>query len=127
MPANVVELKGADKKDPQRFRDRKVSESAAEDMTGKLRSAPEHLDARTVLVWEDVRKTVPWLRDADCFLIESTVKLITKMQYEPEEMKAADYSNLRAMLGQLGMTPADRSKVNIVPEPKKEDDPWANM
>lgn len=105
---------------------------------------PEHwhaldpeLRAQLVDIWHEVANRVPSgvLTDADRFALELVVGLLWQWRHNSPArgvpargfggLSAADTGTLKTMLGLLGMTPADRSKVSAsVGEGDKTDDPW---
>lgn len=127
MPANVVELKGADKVNPGRFTERKASDKAVEAQTNKLGRAPGYFDSQYREIWDEMRERVPWLRDTDAYAVELLCRIMYVSRYDYEHLTAAQVSCARGLLAQLGMTPVDRAKINITAEPSKEDDPWSKI
>jgi hypothetical protein len=116
-PTNILELKGAFKKDPQRFAAR---ENEPVPVSG-LGDAPGYMTFEQKECFQEIRsKAHPGtMSDADSVAVEIAACLLAEFRADPQEFTAAKLGRLQAFLGQFGMTPADRSKV-AAPKPKKE-------
>ena len=113
-PTNVLILKGAFKKDPQRKRvDPKTN--------GPIGFAPRHLSAAEKKIWRELIKIMPVgiVTCAERIALEEMCYLIHEMRTELEYMTDGRRSLLRSYLGQFGMTPADRAKINVPPPAPK--------
>lgn len=121
LPKNVHYLKGTDKKDPQRMRAR---ENEPED-TRDLGSVPETLTELERKAWDEiVNNAIPGvLGQADRQAVELAAVLMTK--FRARETTAADIGQLIRLLGQFGMTPSERSKINVGGK-GKEENPFAD-
>lgn len=113
-PTNVLELTGAFKANPSRGRERENEPSPEEPIS----DAPAHFDAGQAEAYRElVRKAHRGvLCDADSVVVEAGAVLLARMRKAPDEFTAGEFGRLEAILGKLGMTPADRSKVSA---PKK--------
>ncbi|KMQ75292.1 terminase [Marinobacter subterrani] len=121
-PTNVLEMKGAFKKDPQRARqDPEVS--------GKLKAPPEHLTEVQKAIWKDIVKAAPKgvITESDRFSLEICCILLAQFRLEPLEFPAAKLVRLEALLGKMGMTPADRAKVAGPAQKKPQGNPFAEL
>src|SRR5690606_1990439 len=105
-PTNVLELKGAFKKDPQRKRE-------DPEHSGKLKAAPPHLGEHEKEIWKEIVKAAPKdvITESDRFMLELCCILLSQFRLDPVEFPAAKLIRLEAMLGKFGMSPADRAKV----------------
>ncbi len=121
-PSVVLELSGSFKKDPKRKR--KDPETG-----GALGTSPGHLNKAERGIWNELLSIAPKhvLTEADCYVVEVLCKLINEMRTDWSNFTAAKLSRLEAMLGKLGMTPADRSKVSTHQEPPKERNPFMDL
>jgi phage terminase small subunit len=114
-PTNVLILKGAGKKDPQRLRARE-GEPENINPTG---DPPKHLEGAELAAWgELVGMAIPGvLGEADRMALEVASVLIAK--FRAKEISGPELSQLTKLLSQFGMTPADRSKINLPGKKKK--------
>ncbi|MGA6183342.1 hypothetical protein ACPEH1_19775 [Stenotrophomonas sp. NPDC077421] len=114
QPRALAELKGAPKKDPQRYRKETPT-------TGKsLGKVPSHLPAQIAEVWKELEKcALPGvLTSADRFIMEVASSLLSEFRANRGEFVAAKYSHLIGCLARLGLTPADRQKLGTEKTPE---------
>ncbi len=113
----ILELRGGLKNRPQR-----AAKRANEPVpTGKL-SPPEWLDAATRAAWDEfLGYCHPGLltaADAPYFLY------VVKLWMRVRDNKAVDHKvglRFEAAMAKLGMSPADRSRVSVPPQPTQQD------
>lgn len=120
-PLAKAALTGADKKDPQRYRDRKEPKTSGRNL-GK---PPAYLPVTAKKAWATFADELPWLTYED----RGAVEIVSLMRAQimdglPADMPASFFGNYRMALSSLGATPVDRSKVYQAPE-EQEDDPFA--
>jgi len=118
QPRELAELKGATKKDPQRYKKEAPT-------TGKaLGKPPAHLPEDVVTVWKELEKcSLPGvLTSADRFVLEVAASLLVEFRANRADFKAAKYSHLIGCLARLGLTPADRQKLGT--EKTREGNPF---
>ena len=114
-PTVLLERKGAFRKDPQRKR-------TDPEVVGEIGSPPDYFTNDEKTVWNEIATTAPVgvLSSADRGAVEAAARYWAKFRKTPaEDLTAAMVQQLRSILGCLGMTPADRSKVSA-PERKPE-------
>ncbi|MFK3846619.1 hypothetical protein [Stenotrophomonas sp. NPDC078853] len=114
QPAELAELKGAAKKNPQRYKKEPPK-------SGKpLGKVPDHLPAEVAEVWKELeRHALPGvLTGADRFVMEVAASLVWEFRENRAEFKAAKYSHLIGCLARLGLTPADRQKLGTDKTPE---------
>ena len=114
-PTAIKEQSGAFKKDPQR---RPQAEPVPD---GELPPAPDYLNEFEKEIWIEFVAVIPQgvAFNSDQHLVESAVRGIAKMRKTPTmDLKMSDLQALGNLLSKMGMTPADRSRVNIVDKPK---------
>jgi hypothetical protein len=90
----------------------------------KVRSlgpAPKRFTAEQVEIWNEFNADFPWLGRSDRALVEVAVNLMDQLRTLGVEAPIALYAQMRMVLGQMGGTPVDRSKVMTPGEPA--DDP----
>jgi len=105
-PTNVLDARGAFKKNPQRRRQ-------DAEPSGQLGDAPGHLQGAALQAWEEIKRSAPRdvLTDSDRLALEVAAQLLAQFRTDPVEFPAAKLVRLEALLGKFGMTPADRAKV----------------
>lgn len=113
-PTNVLALKGAFKKDPQRIR-------VDPDSQGPIGNAPARLTDGQKQIWREIKASAPVgvLTKADRFAVEELCILVDERRTKPADMTDGRRALLRQYLGQFGMTPADRAKISRPPPPAK--------
>ena len=83
--------------------------------TTGLGNVPSHLSENQRKIWKKLVATIPdgILFAIDAVVIELTVRLTEKMHLGV--LKSNEIGQLRGCLASLGATPADRSRVSVVP------------
>lgn len=116
LPKNVHILKGTAKKDPARMRAR---ENEPEN-TNPLGKPPEELNTEEKKYFNRLAKEAITgvLGEADRTAVAIAAKLMANF-YGEEEFTAAMCAQLTRLLGQFGMTPSERSKINLPSQKKK--------
>lgn len=112
-PAAVQELSGAWQKNPQRRRE--------EFEAGDIGDCPKHLTKEQKATWREIAGLFPEgvLQRTDRVTLETMACLLVKQRQD--DITNAERGQLIKLLGQMGMTPTERSKV-AVPAKKKQDD-----
>jgi hypothetical protein len=121
--ARELALSGAARAKPGRYAGRGDAPQAA-----PLGNVPRHLNGAQKAIWRQVTKLAPAgvLGAPDEFALEIAVRLIERSRREV--MKPSEISILVSLLGKLGLTPSDRAKLTVQPEPDPvENDPWAEL
>jgi hypothetical protein len=124
-PLAQAEATGAVDHNRKRFAGRKEPSGL-----GRLGDPPAHYTLEQIQLWNAIVARVPAgvLTSADCFIVELTVSLLGKLRAadmqrfatadddvgrEPvEEIKPPERAELRRCLASMGLTPADRTRVN---------------
>lgn len=106
-PSNVLDSRGAFKKDPSRKRT-----DAADDRP--LGAAPTHLTDAVRACWDEIasQATPGVLAQSDRISVEIASVVLTKVR--DGSAKGGDFALLANLLGRFGMSPADRSRVQAV-------------
>jgi hypothetical protein len=106
-PTNVLEMRGAYKKNPQRKR-----EDEPEVATG-LGPAPDYFSPEQADAWNVITSQchAGVLCHADGIAVEIAAVLLANFRANPVDMPAAKLARLDSLLARFGMTPSDRSKV----------------
>ena len=67
--------------------------------------------------WHKIKKAVPEgvLAGADIFAVELAAVLWSEFVVDPKEMNNGRIAQMRAALGVLGLSPADRAKLSAAP------------
>lgn len=89
--------------------------------TGDLGPPPSHLSKEQVVCWNELADiSAPGvLTNSDRWAVELAACFMAQHRNEPKLMMASSYNLLARLLSQLGMTPADRSRINAASAPKK--------
>jgi hypothetical protein len=112
-PLALAITSGQARKNPQRFRTRR------EPPTTELGQPPAWMDAPRRAAWATFARELPWLRESDRALLEIACTLRARMT-AGEVLSVNALALLRQCLGQMGATPADRTKVVIPAEPEAD-------
>lgn len=116
LPKNVHFLKGTDKKNPARM---KAREGEPENVN-PLGKPPKELSAEERKYWRVIEKESieGVLGQADRVAV-SLAAMLMAVAYSKEGATAGQMAQLIKLLGQFGMTPADRSKISVPGKQKK--------
>ena len=108
-PTNIHVLKGTVKTHPERMRER---ENEPKD-DRPLGDAPADFSESEQKAWQDlVGNAIPGvLMQADRVSVEVAAILLASVR--TRQATAAEYGQLIRLLGQFGMTPSERSKINL--------------
>ena len=119
-PLAKAKAEGRDKTHPTRFKDRK--DAKADGPLGNppawLKDTPE-LKAKSA--WKLFEKELPWLNQSHRMLVGMASNIQGRMM-AGQEVGVQAMNLLRQMLGQMGATPADASKVAIPDDGDEKDD-----
>jgi hypothetical protein len=109
-PSNVLELKGAFKKDPSRRRKTlKVPD-------GPFGDPPDGFDEHQRRAWAEFLEIAPpgVLKPSDRLALELAASLTAEFRQASYAFNAAKIGQLRALLASFGMTPASREGFGLV-------------
>lgn len=114
QPIELAKFKGADKKDPQRYR--KETPKRGDD----LGEPPAHLSEGAKAIWLEIeRYCLPGvITGAERFIFEILSNLLSEYRENPYEFEVGKYAQMIGCFARLGMSPADRSKLGL--EKKKD-------
>lgn len=115
---DTADASGAMERNPQRYADRQNAPKPE----GPLGDPPNHFDETQRDLWNEIVGTVPALvlTSADRLLVEVTTMLLGKLRMGI--IKPVEIGHLRACLGSMGLTPADRTRVTKTDEPTEIED-----
>lgn len=121
-PTAVLKLKGSYKKDPQRMKDRQYEPIPK----GEIAGPPKYLTADEKKCFKEIVKHSPAMviTSADHELVVLTARL--KSKFINDWLSASEMGHYLRCLSQLGMAPADRSKISL-PVEEKEENPFARF
>ncbi len=117
-PSNILELRGAFDKNPQRRREEPKVEN-------ELGPPPDHFDDDRKAAWAEVADMAPEgvLTKSDRLAVEMLADLLVRyrasMKPGGEKFTSADRRDMLAVLARFGMTSADRTRV-AAPKEKEE-------
>jgi len=114
-PTNIIKLQGGYKDHPARLKEREGEPENVNPIGGP----PSILGEQECGVWAElVKMSIPGvLGEADRMALEVLSRLIVK--FREGEATGPELSQITKLLSQFGMTPADRSKINIPGKKKK--------
>lgn len=121
-PTHMHLLNGTLNHDPARFADRKGEPHDDR----PLGPAPDYFTTKQRDAWTEIGGRAPWLRAADAIACEIAAVLLAAFRERGAELPGVALSRMETMLGRLGLSPADRSKVKAPPTPKREN-PFARF
>jgi len=115
MPRNatasaILEMRGAYKEHPERRRAKEPEPAGTFDM-----EPPESLTEDEIVAWKEVVSQVPKLvlTGSDRNLVELTAVLWAQFRREKCEMAVSRMNRMVSNFGFLGMTPSDRTKLQV--------------
>lgn len=123
-PTNVLALKGAFAHNPDRGRAR----AAEPEPVGEIGDPPDHLDELARDAWRELVKHAHAgvLCAADRPFMEYAAKVWAQIKASPEVDPKLGI-RFESIIGRLGMSPADRSKVSAIKPRDGKDDPLAEF
>ena len=122
-PSNVLELKGAFKKNPQRKR---VNEPKSAGKIGIRHIGPT--DPKEI--WDEIVSACApnVLTVSDTIALEIACQYMSQFRLDPENYSNERVRILISLLAKFGMTPSDRAKLSIPDlDGNKGDDPWSQF
>ncbi len=118
LPKAKADVQGSAIINAGRFKDRK------EPKAGPLGDPPLWMKSEARVEWYVLASEIPWLNSSHRALLNIAAKIQAKIAAD-EDVSANMLNLLRQILGQMGATPTDASKVNVPEEP--DDDPAASF
>ena len=117
VPTNILKLRGADKKDPGRMKKRENEPKPK----GPLGAPPKHLTRDQKKCWRELIKAVPKgvFADCDAWAVEIASVLMAEFRENPAGFSSARLARLDSLMGRFGIVPADRSRVTVPGQEKK--------
>lgn len=121
-PTNLLDARGAFKRNPQRRRD---GEPVVREPLG---APPVSLAGAALVAWNEIVMTAPIgvLTEADRLAVEMAAHLLAEFRTDPTAFLPAKLMRLQSLLGTFGMTPSDRAKLSI-PKAKERENPFAAL
>ena len=106
----ILELKGAYKTNPERRRLKEPDPAGVFD-----KKPPKGLEKDEIAAWKEVISQVPKLvlTGSDRNLVEMTAVLWAQFRREKHEMAVARMNRMVTNFGFLGMTPSDRTRLQV--------------
>lgn len=117
LPTNVHKLKGTEKKHPDRMRKRGNEPKPK----APLGQPPRNLPANVKKCWRELIRLAPpgVFGDSDRWAVEIAATLMAEFRAANMLMPSARIARLDSLLARFGMTPSDRTKVQVPPEKPK--------
>ena len=121
QPRETAELKGAHKKDPQRYRGEPIKSELP------IGDAPKYLAEDSKGVWFELCGLIPdgILTGADRLSFELLCNLTAEYRRSPEDFAVGKYAHLISMFARFGLTPSDRQK--FVTDKGKQGNPFEDL
>jgi hypothetical protein len=118
QPIEVAKLKGADKKNPQRYK-KDIPKS-----NKPLGGVPDHLSIAAKTVWKElVDYAIPGtITQSDRIIFETAAVLIAQFRSNPKNMPTARITAMIGCVARLGLSPTDRNKLGV--DKKPEENPF---
>jgi hypothetical protein len=118
QPKELAELKGADKKNPQRY----IKETPKNEMG--LGEPPMHMleDARKI--WHEIEAhALPGVLTAsERFFMEIASNLLAEYRMRPTFFEMGKLAQLIGIFARLGLSPADRQKLGVTKKSKEDNE-----
>lgn len=119
-PRAKAAVEASDKKNPQRYKNR--TDAKADGPLGNppawLKDTPE---IKAKAAWKLFEKELPWLNQSHRTLVGMAANIQGRIM-AGQEVGVQAMNLLRQMLGQMGATPADASKVTTADDGDEKDD-----
>jgi phage terminase small subunit len=106
VPVATAKVTGAAEKNPQRHRGRRQPAGIA-----AIGVPPSWFDQYQKRAWAGFKRELPWLKESHRALLELASMLRGQILLSRGPINLQAMQELRRILGQLGATPADESKV----------------
>ena len=108
-PTNLLELKGAFKKNPNRARPEEPEPTAG------LGNAPKRFDKDHKAIWKELSEQFEMcnLGNSDRVALEALCSLVAEFREALRDFTAAKLGKMLSLIGLFGGTPADRSKISV--------------
>jgi hypothetical protein len=116
----MLEISGAIQRNPKRYLDR-VNEPQVDAGIGQ---PPNSLSVQEQKIWKEISNDVSWLKVTDRLSLEMVCRLVAKLR--DGSIKIMEMSALITTLRCLGLTPADRSRVNVSPTTNHKNE-WISL
>ena len=119
-PVAAAKTTGAAAKNPQRHRDRKAPAGVA-----PLGEPSAYLEPHEKQAFKRFQKELPWLKESHRLLVEIAARFRGQLMHpdlEKRGLSLQGMQELRRILGSLGATPADESKVSMADGGDEDED-----
>lgn len=113
-PSNILELRGAFKKNPKRARPNEPEVKSNLDA-----APPQRLDAYQQQCWREIKDTVPAgvLKASDALILEVVAVMLAEFRLAYTEMSDGRINRMTTLMGRLGLDPSGRASL-VVEKPK---------
>lgn len=119
-PLGKAKTEGRDKKDPKRFKNR-----AEPDAKAPLGKPPAWLkdteQSKARSAWLLFEREIPWLTESHRMLVGMAANIQGRIM-AGQDVGVQAMNLLRQMLGQMGATPSDASKITVPDAGEEKDD-----
>ena len=121
MSLAEAQLKGADRKNPGRFRGRYDPPKGL-----PIGEAPDRLNEAQRAAWDEFVEAWPWVAKSDRPALELLAIVAAQVRDPNEENKTSLLSACRHLLADFGGSPTSRTRIDWQPD-TDEDDPFAQF
>lgn len=113
-PTNILDARGAFKKDPKRAR---PNEPEVKENLSAV--PPAYFDPYQQLCWREIRDTVPAgvLKASDALVIEVLAVLLAEFRSDYDNISDGRITRMTSLMGRLGLDPSGRASL-VVEKPK---------
>lgn len=89
---------------------------------------PKWMSSVEKACWRRIKTIAPAgvITGSDMPAVEALACLMAELQESPRDFPNARWPQYRALLGQFGMVPGERSRLSV-PAQEDTDDPWSNL
>ncbi len=117
VPLNILKLRGSVAKNPARFKGRENEPIPK----APLGNPPAHLGKDEKKCWRELVRSAPFgvIADCDAWSVEIMSCLMAEFRRSGTSMPASRLNLLHSILGRFGFNPADRSRVSVPRQEKK--------
>jgi len=121
QPREVAELKGANKRNPQRYRGEVLKNDAP------IGEPFSQMSPGAKALWREISFSLPLgvLTVADRHMFKVLCNLIAEYDEDPSGFSIGKYTHMRGLAASFGMTASDRQK--FISDKPKDDNPFADL
>lgn len=122
QPLEIAKLKGADKINPQRYRDAPTVNPMG------IGQPPEHMKQGAKVIWFEILGIMPpgVITASERIALETLSNILLEYRADPFGFSAMKHAVIDRKLSELGLTPASRRKISV-PSTKPKENSFAEF